>query len=218
MAEPRLTHILTAFEMEARAIAAWDVLDASHIRIHVVGLGAKRLPRIESGSRVVVAGLGGALDPALRVGDVVLDKPSIALSRNVSWHTGVIHTTDHAVTTPEEKATLFRQTGASAVDMELATIRSAVPPDVLLIGLRVISDPADMAIDPAVLGLVDDVGRPRPLRLVRSLATRPWLIRHLLQLRANANRALSVLGGAVLCVLNGFPYPHGAAYASPDQP
>ena len=170
--------------------------------LHVIGLGVRRVPAVEPGSVVVLAGLAGGLDPSLGVGDLVLDTP---FGGNPPlegpWRVGAIHTTSSLISTAPDKACLFRQTGALAVDMEQAIVRRTLPAPVTVIGLRAISDPAGMAIDPAVVRLVDEVGRPRPLAIAAALVRRPGLVPHLRDLRANARRALGTLAAAMPALL-----------------
>jgi len=69
--------------------------------------------------------LCGALDPALRAGDIVVDGevaafPALSTRRFV---TGRMHSLDHVAVTSKEKRNLRNQTGAIAVDMETAAIR-----------------------------------------------------------------------------------------------
>ena len=181
--------ILTALMPEYRAIHR-AVGDPDGVMYHVVGLSATRVPQLPAGTLVIVAGLAGALDPALRVGDLVLDNSVANLPAELPWHTGSIHTADHLVATVAEKGALFKQTGALAVDMEQAAVRRALPQAAQVIGLRAISDAADLALDPAVLRMIDGVGRPRPLTVLSMLARRPGLIPHLRQLNANSKVAL----------------------------
>lgn len=196
--------VLVALPLEARAVSR--ALRASGTEappIHVIGLRGVRLPRIDAGQTqvVIVAGLGGALDPRLGVGDLVLDAPTPDLPRQLPWHIGPIHSADSVVNSPAAKAALFHQTGALAVDMEQAAIRRGVAPGTQVIGLRAISDPAYMAIDPAVLTFLDPAGRPRPLVLTKTLLTRPSLIPHLRELRSNTRLALRNLGAGVAALV-----------------
>jgi adenosylhomocysteine nucleosidase len=136
-----------------------------------------------------MAGLAGALDPGLKIGDVVMDD---ATTR------GRIYTADHLIATPAEKAALFRQTGALAVDMENAIVRRAAEAaGIPFIGIRAISDTADQAIDPAVLTIADEVGRPKPLAIAMLLIRRPGMAAKLRRLQADSHRALAALGAAV---------------------
>ena len=87
-------------------------------------------------------GLCGALDPALRVGDIVVsgDAP---LESAAQFSRGAIHTADSVIVTPREKRLLREQTGAVAVDMEAATVeRVAAEWGVPYLCIRAVSDTA----------------------------------------------------------------------------
>lgn len=208
--------ILAALPLEARALVR-AVSGRAEASVHVIGLGASRLPKIEPGSTVIVAGLAGGLDPALCAGDLVYDGPSIEAPPGLPWHAGRIHSVTGVITTPAQKAALFGETGALAVDMEHAAVRRAVPAGVRVIGLRAISDPADMAIDPAVLRFVDGRGRLRPANVAATLLRRPGLLGHVMRLRAHSALALRNLGTGVAALLERFPRAGGVAYAPPDH-
>jgi adenosylhomocysteine nucleosidase len=77
-----------------------------------------------------------------------------------------------------EKAALFRETGALAVDMETAAIAAACQrAGVPLLAMRAISDTADTPL-PAPLAEWFDLARqrPRPRRLLAYLCRRPSAI------------------------------------------
>jgi adenosylhomocysteine nucleosidase len=198
--------ILTALEMEAKALTDVKGVD----ELHVIGMGARWMPCVGPAGTVILAGLGGALDPNLRVGDLVLDTPINGLPLRTAWHIGAIHTANQPVTTPAKKAALFRETEALVVDMEQATVRRTLPQGVRLIGLRAISDPAEMLIDPAVLGFIDPNGRPRPRALAAALLRRPGLIRHLRMLRSNSRVALHNLGVGAAALVGAVAADHSA--------
>ena len=212
MAESVRTVSLCPLELEARAIRK-----AVDVEVHVIGLRAANVPELPSNTRVILAGLAGALDPTLRPGDLVIDTPISGLPQDLPWRVGSIHTSDQLVSTHAEKAALFRETAALAVDMERA-ILCHVAQNVM--GLRAISDPADMTLDPAVLRFIDNSGRPRPLTVAATLLRRPSLLPHLLTLRRNTNLALQNLAlgvRAVLESLDRFPPAPGVAYAPSDH-
>jgi hypothetical protein len=189
--------IFVAIRMEAQAIARalgipFDVDQMSATgpvspgliaELKVIGICGCHLPHSIDATnvvKVISAGLAGALDPALGCGDVVVDR---------------IHSTDRVITTPAQKAALFEQTGAAAVDMESAKIRKlASAANLPFTAIRAISDTADEAIPPTVLGLVDPMGNPRPGAVAAALLGRPWLLPHLLRLRRNSEHALKQLG------------------------
>ncbi|QOV90695.1 phosphorylase family protein [Humisphaera borealis] len=234
MTRPRL-QIFTAIDMERRAVrhALTRAFDSGAARafdweLSAIGVRAVHLPRVldPSTTLVVLAGLAGGLDPALRVGDLVLDIPATSADRGPQYMQPVrdvhsrrdVHSTDditaiaaqssavagriwtspQPVATPADKAALFRRTGAVAVDMEgdlvAALARSAGVP---FVHLRAISDTAGDAIDPRVLSLVNDLGRPKPLKLAAYLLADPRRVAALKRLGAHANLAVERLGSEV---------------------
>jgi hypothetical protein len=198
--------IFAAVRIETRAIAkmlqsprvGWPAVE-----LHTIGIRAMRMPPISNAAGVIMAGLAGALDPSLRIGDVVLDA-----ERAETWvthpchgsaiHRGAIHTADHLIATPAEKAALFASTRALAVDMEQAIVRAAAnAAGVPFIGIRAVSDTADQALNPAVLNLVDEFGRPRAAALAIALARKPSLIPDLMTLGAASRLAADRLAEAL---------------------
>lgn len=205
--------ILTALWGEARAAArAFDVVpprasQPAHvnrqgisIELHLIGIRATRMPVLERSSLtcILLAGFGGALDPSLRVGDVVVEGLPEPSQSGLRFRPGRIHTSEAIVATAEEKASLFTRSGAVAVDMESDVVREyAHSMGVPFAAVRAISDAAEDAIDPAVLRLVDEWGRPKPGAVASTLLRRPALLPHLMRLGANANRAATSLTAAL---------------------
>ena len=70
---------------------------------------------------MISTGLCGALDPALRLGDVVVSG-NVHIDTRAAFVRGAVHTIDHVAAAAAEKRTLRDQTGAIAVDMESAAI------------------------------------------------------------------------------------------------
>ncbi|HSV13160.1 MAG TPA: hypothetical protein VLI90_02805, partial [Tepidisphaeraceae bacterium] len=144
---------------------------------------------------VILAGMGGALDPSLKVGDAVVDDPAGLLPASIDGvPRGMIHGADQIIATPAEKAALHGRTGALAVDMESGVVRRLSG---RVINVRAISDSADEVLDPRVIGLVDDVGRARPMKIGAALVKSPGLARYLARLGKNSKIACEALGGAV---------------------
>jgi nucleoside phosphorylase len=168
--------ILTAVLPEARALArAFSLREpAGSNNLHfmwlnedlvltVVGIRARNLEQVAAAvgtfDGVIMAGLGGALSPALRIGDVVVDARGAqgVLPGLGSAFLGRVHTSNRIVSTAQDKRRLFESNGCLAVDMEteivaeFATARGAA-----FVGVRGISDTADEPLDPALLALVDD--------------------------------------------------------------
>jgi hypothetical protein len=194
--------LFTALEMEARAVLRALGDRSRDVAVRVIGMRGVRMPQVPTEATVIVAGLGGALDPALRVGDLVLDTPVTGLGNHLPWHIGPIHSSVEVVSTPEQKAALFQTTRALAVDMEHVVVQRSLRSGVTVIGLRAVSDPADMTVDPAVLQFVDEVGNPWARRIAVTLLRRPGLIPHLRLLNKNTKVALANLGRGVRALVD----------------
>ncbi len=151
-----------------------------------------------------MAGVGGAVDPSLAVGDVVTDGPSFA-----GVKCGSIHTVERVVSTVAEKAAIFTATAAAVVDMEQAVVkRWAEPRGLSVIGVRAISDDAGDVLDPAVVRFVTDTGRPRPGVIAAALLRRPGLVGHLRRLNRDTALALSRLAPAVRAMIDHLERDH----------
>jgi Phosphorylase superfamily len=193
--------IFTALQLEARAIARQLRLSLTtptqyigqptpdlSIHLHVIGLRGMHLPDIRKQPiAIILAGLAGGLDPALRIGDVIVDE-----------NAEKIYCADKLISTPREKSELFRSSGAMAVDMESAIVRQfaqhrAIP----FIHVRSVSDTADETLDPALLGLIDEIGRLQLGKIVATIVRQPTLLGDLLRLRARSRIALATLASAV---------------------
>jgi nucleoside phosphorylase len=144
---------------------------------------------------VIMAGLAGALDPSLAVGDLIIDDWPEAMPVPATAKRGAIHTAHEIAATPAKKADLFAQTRAAAVDMENATVRQwALRHGAAFGAVRAISDRADQALDPAFLTFIDQWGRPRLGRIISALLSRPSLLPSLLRLGSDSKNAAGRLG------------------------
>ncbi len=127
-------------------------------------------------------GFAGALDSRLQLGDVILAEnftaPSLWERVPPNAHRGKLVSRARPAELVPEKATLFRETGALAVDMETEAIAAACQrAGVPMLAIRAISDRADQPL-PAPLAEWFDLARqrPRPRRLIAYLCRRPSAI------------------------------------------
>lgn len=181
-------------------------------------------------SVVLSCGVAGALDPALRAGDVVIgtlhapfvssevEKPamvpgfSTALETNgrlVAWlasalpnaHLGTIVGADSIIASTAEKAALHAVTGAIAVDMEShIAARVAARHDLPFAILRTISDSADHALPPAALVGMKPDGGVALGAILASLARNPAQLPALIRTGRDAGAAFTALRRALSSV------------------
>jgi len=118
-------------------------------------------------------------------------------------HGGCLVSAPEIVATPADKARLYRDTGAVAVDMESAAIVGAAAAAGLpWLVLRGVSDGAGVALPPGLARLVGDQGRIRITSAVALALTRPRAIAGAIELGRNTRRALARVARA-LAVLAG---------------
>jgi nucleoside phosphorylase len=144
-------------------------------------LAAQALEKRIEVTGIVSTGFCGALDPALKVGDVVSDLP-LSLDRVAS--------------TAEEKRALRAQTGAAIVEMESAAVMTkAAEWGAKFYSIRAVSDTAqeDMPLD---FNLYRDAeGRFSRTRIAFAAMARPFtLVPALLRLERNCKIAARSLG------------------------
>jgi adenosylhomocysteine nucleosidase len=163
------------------------------------GIGAEAARRaaeaviaIYAPSVIYSAGFAGALDAALKVGDVVQprrvvnagDGSSVSLDRGES-----VLVSFGSVASPAQKASLRDSFGAQAVDMEAAAVaRAAEARGAEFAVVKVISDEFDFAF-PSMERFVDSKGQFLQGRFAWFAAVRPWLWPQLARLARNSNRA-----------------------------
>jgi hypothetical protein len=207
--------ILTALRYEGSAIgrrlglrfsssgAAVGTTSAGEaVELRVVGPRCRGLSRLRYSldhcRGVVMAGLGGALDPTLGTGEIVVDRKSDLATPAGRWRRGDIHTTPGVVSTAAEKQALFGQTAALVVDMENAIARNvAAAHGLRFLGIRAVSDCADEPLDPATLRWIDAAGGLRRARLAADLCRRPGTIPALWRLGRRSRVAVMNLADAV---------------------
>ncbi len=153
---------------------------------------------------LVSFGLAGGLDPALRPGDVVVPlrvregDRVIATDKLLSARFGVpggmLLAGGAVVAGAGEKARLFEQTGAIAVDLESGAVaRVAARHGLPFAVLRAICDPAERDLPPAALVALDNSGAIGLWRVLASVARHPGQVRALIALGRDAAAARAAL-------------------------
>jgi adenosylhomocysteine nucleosidase len=170
------------------------------ILIQVSGVGAKRASlgaktMLEKGANALLSwGSAGGLISKLPPGSLVLPKTIIGANRafyhtDAAWHNRLcsrlagcidLHEEPLAegtvvLTHSTEKAALFQQTTAIAVDMESAAVAAvAKEAGIPFMAVRAIADSVDMNIPQCALTLSDEFGRPNVSSLLKGLARQPF--------------------------------------------
>jgi adenosylhomocysteine nucleosidase len=224
--------ILTGVEREARALGKalglprlglpFAACGHDRARVAAVGPGAgrleERLPRLAEGlpSPILVsAGLCGGLAPSISRRDLVV--PEAVLEGNERHLVaerlpgrearGALVTVAAIVATPEEKARLYLETGALAVDMESAPILAAARRrgwGALVV--RAVSDDAQEALPAALLDAVDAGGRVRVARALVALTG--WGFWRALALRRDTDAGLAAVAEALRPLVDRPVPPH----------
>jgi adenosylhomocysteine nucleosidase len=212
---PRLA-IVAALEREVRPLVkSWRVTDKEHdgrrfrffengeVVVVCGGIGAAASRRASEAVIAIFdpkiicsAGFSGALDPKLRVGDVV--RPSSVINAGDGSRTVVeggegVLVSFASVASPLQKSKLRDSFGADVVDMEAAAVaRSAEARHKQFTVVKAISDEMDFEF-PAMDRFIDADGRFSQGRFAWYAGVRPWLWPRVMRLARNSNRASHAL-------------------------
>jgi adenosylhomocysteine nucleosidase len=163
------------------------------------GLVEEALKNRTQVSGIISTGFCGALDPALRIGDIVIDSAATEPRQWRNWlqaTAGQILCSDRVAVTSAEKLALHAETGAAAVEMEAAAVaRIAKKWSVPFYSIRAVSDVAleDMPLDFNLYR--DGSGRFSRSRIARAAMARPFTtIPALLRLNRHCQIAAESLG------------------------
>jgi len=164
-------------------------------------------------THLISFGIGGALDPEIRPGDIVMpshvtDASNETYDVDIGWrdalrnrydaslsiHTGTLMTSETPVAAVPEKQSLRRRTGASMVDMESAGVAAkAAAEKIPFIAIRAAADPAERPLPrSALVGLRPD-GTTNPMAVIGRLLLNPWDLPGLIRLGSDSGRALRAL-------------------------
>jgi adenosylhomocysteine nucleosidase len=145
---------------------------------------------------LISAGLAGACDPALRVGDIVragevIDTRTGERFSNTQYKQVLVTAPD--IATLAEKRRLFASYYASAVDMEAATVaRIAQAHGLSFSAIKTISDAADFEL-PALANFATAEGQFREAAFALHAALRPAMWSKLIHLAHNSKLAIDAL-------------------------
>lgn len=217
----RFLGIVCGLKSEARV--AYRSAPPERLRIAVSGADSARAEALTAGlcregaKAIVSVGISGALSPHLKPGDlliaerVVTDQDAISCDP-VLWTAllGVLQKTpgaavrpavtlfgaDAIIASPAEKARLYREFGAAAVDMEShGAGRAAREAGVPFAAIRAVADPASRAVPRAALNAVAPDGGTRVIPTLINCVKAPGDVPALLKLGAESSRALRSLSG-----------------------
>jgi adenosylhomocysteine nucleosidase len=141
-------------------------------------------------------GFAGALDPKLKVGDVILPGRVVNAGDGSSVEMeigGGVLVSLASVASREQKEKLRESFSAHVVDMEAAAVaRAAQVRGVRFATVKVISDECDFTF-PALDRFIDANGKFSEMRFAVFAAIRPWLWARVARLATNSGRATRAL-------------------------
>lgn len=200
-AQPSTVGIVTGLASESRVVRRMIRDRNVAPRLACAGASSARAESLalqlaaDGAAALLSFGIAGGLDPKLRPGTVILAEgvaladgkmldcdpawlervAAAARAAPAALLVGRLAGSDRVVSGRHDKAALFRQSGALAVDMESHGVAAAAQEaGVPFLALRAIADPADQDMPRSVIGSVSAEGEVRTLLVVGRLAMRPW--------------------------------------------
>ncbi len=207
---------LICFAVKEEAARAWPLESEDGRHILITGMGRrnasekfrKALDRFVP-DRVLTCGFAGALNPDLKIGDVLFDEDfESGLSEKLTTLGALpakFYCSTRVAVTVAEKTELRRTTGADAVEMESAVIRTLCREQKIVSAtIRVVSDTAheDLPLDfNALMTSGQKISFPKlALALIRS----PGKVPRLMSLQSNTQLAANRLGEVLKGLLHSF--------------
>lgn len=218
--------VLTAVDVETRGLARhlglaavstsrWPHYRGGLLEVACVGPRAARLAeRIawRPPTLVISAGACGALAPDLAVGSLVV--PEVVIGPDgARWPTaalpslaraGTLLTTTDVVHTPGDKARLWIETGAVAVDTEsFMVLKWARELGIPAAVIRGVSDASSSGVPRDLAALVEPGGRVNPGQALRAMLARPRAVADAIALGRGTGAALKSVAAALGRVARG---------------
>jgi adenosylhomocysteine nucleosidase len=208
--------IVAALEREiSPLVKSWPVREQTHagrtftffensnVVVTCGGIGAEPARRAAEAAialyrpnLICSAGFAGALDPQLRVGEIVFPRRVVNASDGSSLDTGMGKGTlisFNSVAGPEQKASLRNSFAAQAVDMEAASVaRAAEAHGIRFAAVKAISDASGFVLPP-VDRFTSSSGQFETGRFIAYALVRPWWWRAVARLARNSARASRAL-------------------------
>ena len=167
----------------------------------------ERLLAANEVSHVVVVGIAGAADPAMRVGDVLVPETMLDAATGATYRAsplgdvelrGTLRTSDDLLVDPGAMLELHRG-GVDAMDMETSGIAEACQRhSVPITAFRAISDTVDRPVDAHIMTMLNSDGTANVGAALRFIVRRPWRIPHLAVLARDSQRAAVAAAKAAL--------------------
>ena len=199
---------VTTLEHSGRRFRVFESGDASLICGGVGAAAARRATEAMIAEMkpdlVLSVGFAGALDASLQVGDIIEPRTIINAADGVRTEVAAgagILVSSATVAGKEQKSRLGKTYGASAVDMEAASVaKGAQARGVEFAALKAISDAADFSL-PALDRFVADDGTFSSGSFACHVALRPWLWGTTMALARNSSKASAALCSAITTYL-----------------
>ena len=144
---------------------------------------------------IVSTGYCGALDPALRLGDIVVSSETV-VECAMPHDRGEIYSMDRVAVTSEEKRTLRAETGAIAVEMESAAVRQKAKEwQIPFFHIRAVSDTAAHDLPLNFNEYREGTGDFSRSRIAMTALSRPFTtLPRLIRFARDSRRASEALG------------------------
>ncbi len=167
------------------------------------GIGAEAARRATEAAIVLYApglvysaGFAGALEPRLKIGDIIVPRRVVNAGDGSCVDTGTgegVLVSFGSVAGPEQKAKLGNSFAAQAVDMEAAAVAQAAEArGVRFAAVKAISDESNFALPPVDKFVAPDGGF-RTWKFALFVLIRPWTYQGVLRLARNSSRASRAL-------------------------